>query len=57
MISSLIDKKLSLESFLQLSNNFELLKKKILTEDQYREFDELPYLRLDEQLKEFNLIT
>ena len=57
IISDLVNKKLSLESFLELSNNFELLKRKILTEDQYTEFNELPNLTLDEQIKEFNSKT
>ena len=57
MISNLINNKLSVEYILELSNNFELLKRKILTGDQYREFDEIPHLTLDEQIKEFNSKT
>ena len=52
MISGLINDKLSVEYILELSNSFEILKRTALTEDQYKEFDELPYLTLDEQIKE-----
>jgi hypothetical protein len=57
MISDLINQKLSVEYILELSNNFELLKRKTLTKDQCREFDEKPHLNLDEQIREFNSET
>ena len=52
MSSHLIDSKLSVENFLELSNDFELLKKKLFTEEQYTEFNELPQLTYEEQIKQ-----
>lgn len=52
-MSILIDNKLSVEYILELSNNFELLKRKVLTEEEYEQFDKLPYFKLEEQMREF----
>jgi len=55
--SDLINSKLSVENFLELSNDFELLKRKIFTEEQYKEFDEIPQLTLQEQMKKKSCFT
>ena len=57
LIAKLIDNKLSIEYFLEFTNNFEILKKLTLKEEEYENFDKLPNLNLDEQLKEFNILN
>ena len=57
MSSDLINSKLSVENFLEISNDFEILKKKIFSEEQYREFNEIPQLTLEEQMKRYGLDT
>jgi len=53
--TELIDNKLSVEYFLQVSNNVELLKKLTLNDEQNEKFDNMVYLPLKEQLNEFKI--
>ena len=39
LISKVVDNKLSVEYILELSNNFQLLKKSVLNQEQYYKFD------------------
>ena len=55
LISKVVDNKLSVEYILELSNNFQLLKKSVLNQEQYYKFDYLPNLSFEEQLKEFGI--
>ena len=55
LISKVVDNKLSVEYILELSNNFQLLKKSVLNQEQYDKFDYLPNLYFEEQLKEFGI--
>ena len=53
--TELIDNKLSVEYFLQVSNNVEILKKLTLNDEQNEIFDDMRHLPLKEQLNEFNI--
>lgn len=55
LASKVIDNKLSIGYFLELSTNFEILKKKLLDQEEFQNFNKLPFLSLEEQLKEFNI--
>ena len=55
LASLVIDNKLSVETILELSNNFELLKQKVLNEEEYKKFNDVPFLNFREQMKEFNI--
>jgi hypothetical protein len=52
-VSKIIDCKVSIEYFLELTNNFEILKRFTLNEKQYEEFNNYPYFNIEEQLNEF----
>lgn len=57
MTKKLINHKLSIENFLVISNDFEILKRKIFNEEEYKEYEELPNLTLKEQMNlNFKLI-
>ena len=53
--NELVDNKLSLEYYLEISNNLEFLKRLTLNEEQYEEFDKIPHLKFEEQLKQFKI--
>lgn len=53
VISEVIENKLSVEYFLELTNNFRNLKILLLDENQLEKFNALPYLNLEKQLEEF----
>ena len=55
LISPVIYKKLSIEYFLKISNNFEMLKEFVLNEDEIKNFNELPPMNLDKQIKLFEI--
>lgn len=54
LMSDLIYKKLSVEYILEQSTNLELLKKKLLNEEEVIEFNKLPHLTIKELMEEFN---
>ena len=55
LISKIIDDKLSVEYILELSNNFEMLKKIVLDEEQYENFGNLPPFTLKKQMEELDI--
>ena len=55
LISKIIDEKLSVEYILELSNNFEMLKKIVLDEEQYENFGNLPPFTLTKQMEELDI--
>ena len=55
LVSQVIDNKLSVEYILELCNNFQLLRKLVLTQEQNQKFDSMNHLSLEEQLKEFDI--
>ena len=54
-VNKIISMKLSVENILGISTDFELLKRKIFTNEEYVEFDQLEYLSLDEQMKDIEI--
>ena len=57
IISQVIDKKLSVDHLLKISNNLEMLKEFTLNEEDLKTFNELPPLTFDEQMRLFNIET
>lgn len=55
MISQVINRKLSIEYLLKLSNRFENLKKIVLSDPEYKNFENIPPKILEEQMKELEL--
>ena len=55
LVSQVIDNKLSVENILGLCNNFQLLKKLVLNQEQTQKFDYMNGLSLEEQLREFEI--
>jgi hypothetical protein len=55
IISLIINNKLSVEYLLKLSNNFEALKKKILNNEEFENFEISATRTIKEQMKEFNI--
>lgn len=55
LASEVIDNKLSVEYFLESSNNLELLKKFTLNQEQCENFNRMSLVPLKEQLNEFNI--
>lgn len=53
--TDLIDNRLSVEYILESSNNFQLLKKTVLNQEQFEKFDFLTNLSFEEQLREFDI--
>ena len=53
--SKLISLKLSVEYILGFITDFELLKRNVLTNEEYVEFGNLSYLNLDDQMKGIEL--
>ena len=51
----MIDNKVSVEYFLEFTNNFEILKKITLDENERENFNNLPFLTLEEQLNQFEI--
>ena len=54
-ISKVIYKKISLEHILKISNGFEMFKEFILTQQEIKEFNELPILNLDMQMQQMEI--
>lgn len=54
LASNLINKKISIEHLLKISNNLEKLKDFILDEEKAKEFNELPVLPFEKQLTNFD---
>ena len=46
---------MSVEYLLKLSNNFDILKKKTLDNEQYENFENIPQLTLEQQMKKFGI--
>ena len=55
LISQVIDKKLSLEHLLKISNNLEMLKEYTLSEEEVINFNNLPPMSFVKQLKQFEI--
>lgn len=55
LASKLVDKKLSIENILEVSNDLEILKKINLNDEQIYVFNDFPHLTFKEQLKEFKI--
>lgn len=55
LVNQLIDKKLSIENILDVSNDLEILKNINLNEEQLYGFNDLPHLTFKEQLKQFKI--
>ena len=54
-VNRVISLKLSVENILGFFTDFELLKRKIFTNEEYVEFNELEYLTLEEQMKDLEI--
>jgi hypothetical protein len=55
IVSKLINQKLSIEYYLESSNNIDILRKIMLNEEQDEKFLNYPHFTLKEQLKEFKI--
>ena len=52
LVSKMINKKLSVENILTLSNNIEMLKEFCLNEEELISFNDLPAMSLEKQLRQ-----
>ena len=57
MVSLVIDRKISVENILKLSNNIEMLKELTLDEDDYNNFHKYPPISFEKQLKMLKLMS
>ena len=56
LISQVINRKLSVENLLKISNNIEALKEFILDEGKMKQFNELPAPKLEKLLEQFEIL-
>jgi hypothetical protein len=56
LITQVIDRKLSVENLLKISNNIETLKEFILDEQGMKKYNELPPVKLEKLLTQFEII-